>query len=148
MFFRKGKYEQARELLERVIQMDRGTDSGEVWDHLGDVYARLKQTAKAKEAWENALKYFKYDRRARNKADPRQRRKRFAKSQNNSQRLYPNSLEQILSATERTQPSAEMTDIACRTRSEYSDESDFVVDSPSFNGHESRRSGILTRQKS
>ncbi len=77
VFFRKGKYEQARELLERVIQMDRGTDSGEVWDHLGDVYARLKQTAKAKEAWENALKYFKYDRRAKKQGRPEATQKKI-----------------------------------------------------------------------
>jgi hypothetical protein len=36
-----------------------------VWDHLGDVYFKLKQKAKAQEAYQTAIKLYEHDRRGR-----------------------------------------------------------------------------------
>jgi tetratricopeptide (TPR) repeat protein len=65
VLFRKGKHQQALEIMERVIAMEQETASGEIWDHLGDIYAQVKQPAKAIEAWKKAAKNFGHERRWR-----------------------------------------------------------------------------------
>ena len=65
VLFRKGELEEAKKLLERASSLPQGADDGTVWDHLGDVYFKLKQTEKAKLAWETSLKLFQHDHRAK-----------------------------------------------------------------------------------
>jgi len=61
VLFRKGKLGEAREWLQKAAALPDGGDNAEVWDHLGDVYAKLDLPAKAKEAWQTAVKLYKGD---------------------------------------------------------------------------------------
>lgn len=65
VLFRKGEYEEARKLLEKASSLPEGATDGTVWDHLGDVYFKSKEPQKAKQAWENALRLFERDARAK-----------------------------------------------------------------------------------
>ena len=47
VLFRKGKLAEARRELERAVSLQDGSESPEVWDHLGDVYFRSEMSAKA-----------------------------------------------------------------------------------------------------
>ena len=47
MLFRRGQLDEAREELERAAALPGGVDDPAVWDHLGDVYFRLEEKAKA-----------------------------------------------------------------------------------------------------
>jgi tetratricopeptide (TPR) repeat protein len=69
VLFRKGKLPEAREWLEKAAALPDGESDPAVWDHLGDVLARLDQPGKAKEAWQKAVKL--YDTGGRRKSDPR-----------------------------------------------------------------------------
>lgn len=69
VLFRRGKLAEAREWLEKAAALPDGADDPAVWDHLGDVLAKLDQPARAKEAWQTALKL--YDRGGRRKSDAR-----------------------------------------------------------------------------
>jgi tetratricopeptide (TPR) repeat protein len=69
VLFRQGKLDEAREWLEKAIALPDGADDPTVWDHLGDVYARLDLPGKAKEAWSTAIK--RYDAGVRRKSDTR-----------------------------------------------------------------------------
>jgi tetratricopeptide (TPR) repeat protein len=71
VLFRKGKVNDARRELEKAAALPTGDEDPVVWDHLGDVYYRLKQTAKATEMWKKALQ--RYDEGARRKSDGRYR---------------------------------------------------------------------------
>jgi tetratricopeptide (TPR) repeat protein len=55
VLFRKGRLPEARKELERAASLPTGTDDSVVWDHLGDVYARQNEPARAKEAWAKAV---------------------------------------------------------------------------------------------
>ena len=63
--FRKGKTEEARDWLEKASALQMGSEDPTVWDHLGDVYLKLKQPIKAKEAWQTAIKLYDHDRRGK-----------------------------------------------------------------------------------
>jgi tetratricopeptide (TPR) repeat protein len=65
VLFRKGQLDEARKMLEQASSMPEGSLDGTVWDHLGDVYFKQKETAKAKQAWTTALKLFANDARAK-----------------------------------------------------------------------------------
>lgn len=65
VLFRKGQTNEAREQLERASTMPDGADDPTVWDHLGDVYAKLNMPQKAKEAWHTAMKLYEQSHRAR-----------------------------------------------------------------------------------
>jgi tetratricopeptide (TPR) repeat protein len=65
VLFRRGKLDEARKELERAVAMPGGDDDPVVWDHLGDVYARLDQARKAEEAWRKALALYKAGTRRR-----------------------------------------------------------------------------------
>jgi tetratricopeptide (TPR) repeat protein len=69
VLFRKGKLTDAREWLEKAAALHDGADDPAVWDHLGDVYAKLALPAKAKEAWSKSLKL--YEGSGKRKADAR-----------------------------------------------------------------------------
>jgi tetratricopeptide (TPR) repeat protein len=63
VLFRKGKLADARRELERAVSLQDGSESPEVWDHLGDVYFRSEMPAKAGEAWRKAVSLFQTTRR-------------------------------------------------------------------------------------
>jgi tetratricopeptide (TPR) repeat protein len=63
VLFRKGKLADARRELERAVSLQDGSESPEVWDHLGDVYFRSEMPAKAAEAWRKAVSLFQTTRR-------------------------------------------------------------------------------------
>jgi len=65
VLFRKGKLDEARDWLEKASALQLGADDPTVWDHLGDVYFKLKQTAKARDAWQKAAKLYDHDKRGR-----------------------------------------------------------------------------------
>lgn len=58
VLFRKGKFDEAREWLVKAAALPDGADDPTVWDHLGDVYAKLNLPAKAKEAWQMSGKLY------------------------------------------------------------------------------------------
>ena len=65
VLFRKGKLAEARDWLEKASALSGGAEDPTVWDHLGDVYYRMDESARARSAWEKALKLYDDDRRAR-----------------------------------------------------------------------------------
>jgi tetratricopeptide (TPR) repeat protein len=71
VLFRRGKLKEARKELEKAAELPDGKEDPVMWDHLGDVYARLKQTEKAIAAWQKALGL--YDVGARTRTDDRYR---------------------------------------------------------------------------
>jgi tetratricopeptide (TPR) repeat protein len=58
VLFRRGRHEEARKELEKAAALPDGADDPVVWDHLGDVCARLGDKAKAKEAWAKAVELY------------------------------------------------------------------------------------------
>jgi tetratricopeptide (TPR) repeat protein len=66
VLFRRGKLDEARAELERAAALPGGADDPTVWDHLGDVYRKLDQKAKAEAAWKKSLKLYEAGRRRRN----------------------------------------------------------------------------------
>ncbi|MBV9123040.1 MAG: tetratricopeptide repeat protein [Planctomycetes bacterium] len=63
VLFRRGHLEEAREQLERAVSLPEGADDPVVWDHLGDVYWTLHDTARARAAWEKAVQFFEAETR-------------------------------------------------------------------------------------
>jgi tetratricopeptide (TPR) repeat protein len=63
VLFRRGKLAEARRELERAVSLQGGSDSPEVWDHLGDVYFRSQMTVKAGDAWLKAVSLYETHRR-------------------------------------------------------------------------------------
>jgi tetratricopeptide (TPR) repeat protein len=63
VLFRRGQFEAARRQLELASSLPNGDDDPVVWDHLGDVYYRLDQPARARRAWATAVKLFEEERR-------------------------------------------------------------------------------------
>jgi tetratricopeptide (TPR) repeat protein len=57
VLYRLGDYDAAVTELEKAIKSD-DTPDGTILDHLGDAYLKSNQTAKAKDAFERALKSF------------------------------------------------------------------------------------------
>ncbi|MGH7224582.1 MAG: tetratricopeptide repeat protein, partial [Gemmataceae bacterium] len=58
VLFRKGDWQGARRELEKAKSLPRGDDDPVVWDHLGDVYFRLKDKDKAEQAWRKAVQLY------------------------------------------------------------------------------------------
>jgi tetratricopeptide (TPR) repeat protein len=56
VLYKLGRPDEAAKFLEEAVGVDEGAADGTIVDHLGDVYMRLKQTAKAKEHWLKAQK--------------------------------------------------------------------------------------------
>ncbi len=63
VLFRKGKNEEARDWMEKAVALQLGADDPTVWDHLGDVYFKLKQFDKARTAYQTAVKLYDHDKR-------------------------------------------------------------------------------------
>ena len=68
VLFRKGQIEEARKELERAASLDDGDDPV-IYDHLGDVYNRLRMRQEASRAWQRALEL--YDNGPRSKDEDR-----------------------------------------------------------------------------
>ena len=69
VLFRQGKLDEAMKELEKASKLSGGDDDPVVWDHLGDVYQKAKQTDKALASWKKSLGL--YDAGTRRKGDPR-----------------------------------------------------------------------------
>jgi tetratricopeptide (TPR) repeat protein len=70
VLFRRGQVDEARKELERAASLDDSNDPV-IYDHLGDVYARLKMNGEAVRAWQRALEL--YETGLRQKEDDRVR---------------------------------------------------------------------------
>jgi tetratricopeptide (TPR) repeat protein len=71
VLFRKGDWDGARRELEKAHSLPNGDDDPVVWDHLGDVYFRLKEIDKAGSAWRTAIEL--YESGGRRRPDERYR---------------------------------------------------------------------------
>ncbi|MGH7227385.1 MAG: tetratricopeptide repeat protein, partial [Gemmataceae bacterium] len=71
VLFRKGDWNGARRELEKAHSLPNGDDDPVVWDHLGDVYFRLKEVDKAGGAWRKAIEL--YESGGRRRPDERYR---------------------------------------------------------------------------
>jgi tetratricopeptide (TPR) repeat protein len=61
VLFRKGKFTEARALLEKAVAQLDGRDDAALWDHLGDVYYRMNELGKARAAWGKAKEFYAYE---------------------------------------------------------------------------------------
>jgi pentatricopeptide repeat protein len=69
VLFRRGKLDEARQQLEKATELPEGAEDPVVWDHLGDVYYRLKESGRAAAAWRKAVAL--YEAGLRRKSDGR-----------------------------------------------------------------------------
>jgi Flp pilus assembly protein TadD len=58
VLFRKGDWSGARRELKKATSLPTGAEDPVVWDHLGDVYFRLKEVEKAGSAWRTAVELY------------------------------------------------------------------------------------------
>lgn len=77
VLFRKGKLDEARDWLEKAAAYQLGADDPTVWDHLGDVYFKLKETAKARTAWQTAVKLYDHDKRSQKEGRQEEARRKL-----------------------------------------------------------------------
>jgi tetratricopeptide (TPR) repeat protein len=63
VLFRRGQINGASRELEKATSLPGGDDDPVVWDHLGDVYSRLSQLARARSCWQTAVRLFDQGRR-------------------------------------------------------------------------------------
>ncbi|MCX7665077.1 MAG: tetratricopeptide repeat protein [Gemmataceae bacterium] len=61
VLFRRGKYEEAREYIEKAVLISDGQDDAILLDHLGDVYVKLGLIEKALNTWQKALRQIEFD---------------------------------------------------------------------------------------
>lgn len=54
ILYQQGKYEQARKYIQQAIDATRGEADATLWEHMGAIYYKLGDPAKAVEAWKNA----------------------------------------------------------------------------------------------
>ncbi|HEY1860520.1 MAG TPA: tetratricopeptide repeat protein [Gemmataceae bacterium] len=69
VLFRRGKLAEAIEQLEKASSLEQGANDPVVWDHLGDVFSRLNELAKAQSAWKKATACYEDAARRRPKDD-------------------------------------------------------------------------------
>jgi tetratricopeptide (TPR) repeat protein len=62
VLFRLGRFQDALHELQRATSLQDGNDPV-IWDHLGDVFLRLDQVAKAKESWSRAVSLYEKEKR-------------------------------------------------------------------------------------
>jgi len=58
VLFRRGKLSEARQELEKAASLSEGADDPVVWDHLGDVYFRMKEKQKSLESYRKAINLY------------------------------------------------------------------------------------------
>jgi tetratricopeptide (TPR) repeat protein len=58
VLFRRGRLQDARAWLEKASGFSGAASDPTIWDHLGDVYFRLQDTARAGDAWRKAVGLF------------------------------------------------------------------------------------------
>lgn len=58
LLFKRGKYTEARETLERAARFSEVIGNGVLWDHLGDVNLKLNDKSAAAKAYEKAVRYY------------------------------------------------------------------------------------------
>lgn len=63
VLFRRGQFPAARDWLEKAVNLPGGTEDPTVWDHLGDVYFRMKDTTRAGTAWKKAHDLYEQEKR-------------------------------------------------------------------------------------
>jgi tetratricopeptide (TPR) repeat protein len=80
VLFRRGRFDEARQWLERAARLPDGEHDPVVWDHLGDAYARLGEPARARTAWEKALPLYASERRQAGDERPAEVRRKIAVS--------------------------------------------------------------------
>jgi tetratricopeptide (TPR) repeat protein len=56
-FYRKKNYSEARKYIEQALKYSENQDKGVIYDHYGDVLARLEMKNDAAEAYKNAIKF-------------------------------------------------------------------------------------------
>jgi tetratricopeptide (TPR) repeat protein len=86
VLFRKRKLDEARDVLEKAAALSEGTDEPVIWDHLGDVYFKLNEPAKAKRAWESAVKLYEHDRRSKKEGRQDEARRKLKLLQTSAER--------------------------------------------------------------
>jgi tetratricopeptide (TPR) repeat protein len=62
VLFRRGKLQDALHELQRATILPEGDDPV-IWDHLGDVYFRLKNQAKARDSWSKSISLYENEKR-------------------------------------------------------------------------------------
>ncbi len=62
VLFRRGKIDEARIELEKAVALPDG-DEPVLWDHLGDVYYRLRQFDRARSAWQRSIHLYEQEKR-------------------------------------------------------------------------------------
>ncbi len=59
VLFRQEKWEESKKCLEQAATLSDGIYDPLVWNHLGDLYFKFRQHDKAKDCWENALRWIR-----------------------------------------------------------------------------------------
>jgi tetratricopeptide (TPR) repeat protein len=77
VLFRKGKLAEARRELERAAKLPGGDSDPTIWDHLGDVLARLNEPTEARTAYRKALKLYEAGQRHRPAEAPEEIKKKI-----------------------------------------------------------------------
>ena len=63
VLFRRGKLQEAAQLLEQAAKLSRGDEDPVIWDHMGDIYSRMNQVDKARTAWQKSLQLYEMEKR-------------------------------------------------------------------------------------
>ena len=63
VLFRRGKLQEAAQLLEQAAKLSRSDEDPVIWDHMGDIYSRMNEVEKARTAWKKSLQLYEVDKR-------------------------------------------------------------------------------------
>jgi tetratricopeptide (TPR) repeat protein len=77
VLFRRGKIAEARQVLERASKLADGESDPTIWDHLGDVLARLDDRPAARLAYQKALKLYESGQRRKPEEAPAEIQKKL-----------------------------------------------------------------------
>ncbi len=78
VLFRKGNLAEARTMLEKAATFPQGAEDPTVSDHLGDVYVKLRMTAKAKEMYRKAIELYEHDKQSKKEGKQEAVKKKLA----------------------------------------------------------------------
>jgi tetratricopeptide (TPR) repeat protein len=84
VLFRKGRLAEARDWLKKAAALPEGKGDPVVWDHLGDVSARLGETAAATAAWTEAGRLYELERRSQADARGAEVRRKLERLKSNN----------------------------------------------------------------